>query len=164
MTRPRLRAIYAGSFDPPTNGHVDIIERSAALFGELVVAVGHNPAKRSMFDIDERIELVQSAVAHVDGVVGVVRFSGLLVHAAEEHGATLIVRGIRTIGDFDLEFRNGLGNRDLSGIETALLLADPAHAYVSSSLVKEIANHGGDVSRYLPEGVSKALKAKLRLP
>lgn len=157
-----MRAIYAGSFDPPTNGHVDIITRAASTFGEVVVAVGHNAAKRTLFTIDERVDLVTRLVGGHPGVHSVIAFEGLLVHAAAEHAATLIVRGIRSIADFDLELRNGLGNRDLSGIETALLLADPAHAFVSSSLVKEIATHGGDVSRYVPAAVLVELTGKLR--
>ena len=150
-------AIYAGSFDPPTLGHADIIRRGAALFDRLVVAVGNNPAKRYRFDRAERTGLVQASCdgfAHVE----VVAFDGLLVDTAAAVGAQVILRGLRPLGDFDLEFRNGLANRDLTGIETVFLLASPDQVYVSSSLVKEIASHGGDVSRYVSKDVLDALR------
>jgi pantetheine-phosphate adenylyltransferase len=153
------KAIYAGSFDPPTNGHLDVIERGVLLFDELIVAVGHNPAKKTLFDLDERLDLLRRNVpAHAT----VVSFTGLLVDAARAHGAGVILRGVRGTPDFELELRNGLANRDLSGIETLFLLADPAHVFVSSTLVKEIATHGGDVSKYVPESVLAPLMAKLK--
>ena len=152
------RAIYAGSFDPPTNGHVDIIRRGRALFDGIVVAVGNNPAKKYLFDLEERAGLLRDAIG--DEAVKIVPFSGLLVHTAAAEGATVILRGVRAIGDFDLEFRYGLANRDLSGIETVFLLADPAQMFVSSSLIKEIASNGGDVGPYVPAGVLEALGSK----
>ncbi len=154
-------AIYAGSFDPPTLGHVDLIRRGAALFDELVIAVGHNPAKRYWFDLDTRTQLVSAAVADVDNA-RVVSFTGLLVDAARDHGATVILRGLRALSDFDLEFRNGLANRDLAGIETLFLLTDPALIFVSSSLVKEIAANGGDVSRYVPASVWPRIRERMQ--
>lgn len=155
---PRI-AIYAGSFDPPTLGHVDVIRRAAALFDEVVVGVGNNPAKKYWFDLDARQAMMRtSAPANVR----VVAFSGLLIDAARAAGATVILRGLRAPSDFDLEFRNGLANRDLSGIETLFLLTDPANLFVSSSLVKEIAQNGGDVSRYVPAHVLAALAARPR--
>ncbi len=153
------RAIYPGSFDPPTNGHVDIIRRGLGLFDSLIVAVGNNPAKRYLFDLDERQRLLKQAMPDLE--LTIAPFSGLLVDAAKEHGASVIVRGLRPLGDFDLEFRNGLANRNLTGIETVLLLADPAHAYVSSSLVKEIATHGGDVSAYVSPAIQEALERRV---
>jgi pantetheine-phosphate adenylyltransferase len=150
-------AIYAGSFDPPTLGHADIIRRGAALFDRLVVAVGNNPAKRYRFDLNERTRLVSSCLVGLDHVE-VVAFDGLLVDTAARVGAQVILRGLRPLGDFDLEFRNGLANRDLTGIETIFLLASPDQVYVSSSLVKEIADHGGDVSRYVSPEVLDALR------
>ena len=149
-------AIYAGSFDPVTLGHVDVIERGAQLFDRVVVAVGNNPAKRYFFSLDERISLMQQACAHIEGLQ-VVGFDGLLVHAAKDNDAQVILRGLRALSDFDLEFRNGLANRDLSGIETLFLLTDPANIFISSSIVKEIAAHGGDVSRYVPKAVLRAM-------
>jgi pantetheine-phosphate adenylyltransferase len=155
-------AIYAGTFDPPTNGHVDVITRGAALFDELVVAVGNNPAKRTWFSVEERVELVRASLSGVrGGRVRVVSFSGLLVDAARAEGASVILRGLRALSDFDLEFRNGLANRDLTGLETLFLLTDAANVFVSSSLVKEIAENGGEVSRYVPAPVMAALHRKL---
>lgn len=156
---PRV-AIYAGSFDPPTNGHVDVVRRGAVLFDELVVAVGNNPAKKYWFDLDERTALLQASLADVKNV-RVVHFSGLLVHAAADQGAGVILRGVRALSDFDLEFRNGLANRDLADIETLFLLTDPDNMFVSSSLVKEIVQNGGDISRYVPAPVLAAVTERL---
>lgn len=160
LPSPRV-AIYAGSFDPSTMGHVDVIRRGAALFDELVVAVGNNVAKRSYwFDLETRKRLVAESCADVPNI-RVVAFRGLLVEAAREHRATVILRGLRALSDFDLEFRNGLANRDLAGFETVFLLTEPRHIFVSSSLVKEIASNGGDVSRYVPPPVLRAVQERL---
>jgi pantetheine-phosphate adenylyltransferase len=152
-------AIYPGSFDPPTLGHVDIIRRGAALFDVLYVGIGHNPAKRYLFDLDERERLLREACADLPQV-RIVAFEGLLVDACARVGATAILRGLRALSDFEMEFRNGLANRDLAGVETLFLLSDPRHIFVSSSLVKEIAQNGGDVARYVPAGVVAALQAR----
>lgn len=162
------RAIYAGSFDPPTNGHIDVIRRGLKLFDSLVVAVGNNPAKRYLFTLEERSSLIRTALqgAETSDVLSaeVVPFEGLLVDAAKRHGASVILRGLRALSDFDLEFRNGLANRDLTGIETLFLLTEPGNIFVSSSLVKEIASNGGDVSRYVPPLVARALGEKYPRP
>ena len=154
-------AIYAGSFDPVTEGHLDIIRRGAALYDELVVAVGNNPAKKYLFDLDARERFLRDATASVKNI-SVTSFEGLLVHTAKRSGADVILRGLRALSDFDLEFRNGLANRDLSGIETVFLISAPERIFVSSSLVKEIAMHGGDVSRYVPAAVMDAMKIKFQ--
>ena len=125
-------AIYAGSFDPVTVGHVDLIRRGSALYDELVVAVGHNPGKKYWFDQERRADLIREACRDVSNV-RVEPFSGLLVDMAKSVGADVILRGLRALSDFDLEFRNGLANRDLSGIETVFLLTDPTNIFVSSS-------------------------------
>ena len=151
-------AIYAGSFDPVTVGHLDVVRRGAALFQELVVAVGMNPAKRYTFDLDQRMELVAKVTGDLPNV-RVVAFRGLLIDAARKEGATVILRGLRALSDFDNEFRNGLANRDMSGLETLFMLTDPEHLFVSSSIVKEIAFNGGDVSRYVPPEVVAAFDA-----
>lgn len=160
------RALYAGSFDPVTIGHVDLVLRALPLFDAVVVAVGHHPAKRYWFDSEARAELFRQAVAGAGAARGidvsnvrVVTFQGLTVHAAAHHDATVLLRGLRGAGDMDLELRNAAGNRDLSGIETVWLPSAPELSFVSSSLVREIAGHGGDVSRYVPEVVQEALAA-----
>jgi pantetheine-phosphate adenylyltransferase len=156
---PPRTAIYPGSFDPVTVGHVDVITRGARLFDRLIVAVGDNPAKRSYwFDIDERKALVRASVNAEN--VDVVGFSGLMVRAAEKEGATVILRGLRALSDFDHEFRNGLANRDLSGLETVFLLTDPGKIFISSSLVKEIAQNGGNVDRYVTDPVLDAIRER----
>ncbi|MCA9494741.1 MAG: pantetheine-phosphate adenylyltransferase [Myxococcales bacterium] len=141
-------ALMAGSFDPMTVGHVDVARRAATLFEELVVAVGSNPAKRYLFTLDERMEQATRALHGLP--VRVVSFSGLLVDAARDHGADVLIRGVRGTTDVELELRNGQANRELSGIETLFLLSSPQHAHVSSSLVREIARYGGDFERYVP--------------
>lgn len=155
-----LRAVYAGSFDPITNGHLDVIRRSTALFDTVFVAIGVNRKKRYLLDLDTRTALVEASVAELRGVE-VVSFEGLLVDCVEALGADVILRGMRALSDFDLEFRNGLANRDLAGVETVFLVADPQQVFVSSSLIKEIASHGGDVSDYVPPGVPEALQAAM---
>jgi pantetheine-phosphate adenylyltransferase len=146
-------AIYAGSFDPVTMGHLDVIQRGVALFDRLVVAVGNNPSKRYWFDLEARAQMVRDCTGHLP-TVEVVSFDGLLVDACAEQGVTVILRGLRMLSDFDLEFRNGLANRDLAGMETVFLLTDPKNIFVSSSLVKEVAIAGGDVSRWVPGPVA----------
>lgn len=153
------RALFAGSFDPVTLGHVDIVRRAAAVFDDLVVGVAHNEAKRTWFSVEQRVALMAEAV-HDTGAE-VVAIDGLLVHAAERLGATVLVRGIRGASDLDLELRNGLANRDLSGLETILIPTDPRWSFVSSSLVKEIAAHGGDVAPYVPPGALAAMNQHL---
>lgn len=156
---PRV-AIYPGSFDPLTLGHLDVMRRGAALFDELIVAIGNNPAKRYFFDLNEREALLREACVGVPNL-RVAHFQGLLVDACREMNATVILRGLRALSDFDMEFRNGLANRDMTGIETVFLLTDPANIFVSSSLVKEIATNGGDVSRYVPACAHQAIQRRL---
>jgi pantetheine-phosphate adenylyltransferase len=158
------RALYAGSFDPVTVGHVDLVLRALPLFDAVLVAVGHHPAKRYWFDTHARAAMFRQAIADAGmergadvSRVEVVTFEGLTVRAAAEHGATVLLRGLRGSGDMDLELRNAAGNRDLSGIETIWLPSDPSLSFVSSSLVREIAGHGGDVGRYVPAVVQDAL-------
>lgn len=160
------RALYAGSFDPVTVGHVDLVLRAVPLFDAVVIAVGQHPAKRYWFDTAQRADLFRRAVLEEGGARGVdvstvevVSFQGLTVHCAEAHDAQVLLRGLRGAGDMDLELRNAAGNRDLAAIETVWLPSSPALSFVSSSLVREIASHGGDVSRYVPSVVQEALKS-----
>lgn len=155
------RAIYAGSFDPVTNGHADVIRRAAALFDELVVAVGDNPKKRYLFSFEERRRLLLAACGDVPNL-RIVTFSGLLVDTAREQEAQVILRGLRATSDFEPELRNALANRDIGDIETLFLLSSPQYIYVSSSLVKEIASHGGNVDGYVHESVAEALRGAYR--
>jgi len=150
--------IYPGSFDPITHGHIDVIRRGLDVFGKVMVAVGNNPAKNYFFDLDERVRLVEDICNGLSGVE-VICFSGLLIDVCKKHNAHVILRGLRALSDFDIEFRNGLANRDMAGVETLFLLAEPSNIFLSSSLVKEIAAGGGDVSRYVPPVVVKAIAA-----
>ncbi len=158
MTR---RAVLAGSFDPITLGHLDILKRGLTLFDEVVVAVGNNPAKRTIFGLAERLEILRDCTAELDGVT-VDAFEGLLVDYCQRIGAGVILRGLRAVSDFEFEFQIGLANMDMApGIETVFLLSEPRYIFVSSSLIKEIATNGGDVSRYLPAPAMSALQEKL---
>lgn len=153
-------AIYAGSFDPVTLGHTAIIERAAKLYAKVTVALGVNPNKTGLFSFDERIELLSAGLAHVKNVE-IDRFEGLLIDYCKSKSAGVIVRGLRMLTDFEYEFQLGLANRDLAPeIETDFLFTASEHVYISSSLVKEIAQNGGDVGRYVPPAVLQALKAK----
>jgi pantetheine-phosphate adenylyltransferase len=156
------RALYPGSFDPITYGHLDILRRARRLFDELVVAVVENPRKTSLFTADERRKLVEAALREEKiPKVRVVSYSGLLVDCARELGAVAVVRGLRATSDFDYEFQFALTNRDLdSEIESVFLMTAGQHSFLSSSLVKEIGQYGGDVSKFVPACVAKSLKAK----
>ena len=156
-----MKAVIAGSFDPPTNGHVDIIRRAATLFDEVVVACGNNIKKRYFFTLEERLAMVRECSTGLSNVT-VDSFAGLLVHYCEEVGAKAIVRGLRATSDFDFEFQIGLANMDMApAVETVFLLTEPGNIFISSSLVKEIALNGGDVSRYLPPAALAALTARV---
>ena len=152
----KQRAIYPGTFDPVTNGHVDIITRAAQLFPEIIVAVASNAAKRPFFPLAERIELIQSTVAHLPGV-RVVGFDTLLIHFVHEQQAGIILRGLRAMSDFDYEFQLAGMNRKLSKhVETLFLTPSEDLMFISSSLVREIAALGGDVSGFVPSIVVDA--------
>ena len=158
------RAVCPGSFDPVTNGHVDVFARAAALFDEVVVAIGVNRAKPSgsrLFGPDERLDLLRRAVQDLPNV-RVEEFDGLVVDYARELGAVAIVKGIRGVTDFEYEQPMAGMNRHLSGIDTVFLTTDPAHQFVSSSLVKEVASYGGDVSALVPPFVLERLTARLQ--
>ncbi|WP_248492088.1 pantetheine-phosphate adenylyltransferase [Tsukamurella sp. PLM1] len=143
-----------------TNGHLDIFRRAAKIFDELVITVVVNPNKQGMFSIDERIALIEENVADLPGVT-VDRWTGLLVEYAKEQGVACILKGLRNSTDFDYELPMAGMNMHLTGVETAFLTTAPQYSYVSSSLVKEVAKLGGDVSALLPPNVQAALSAKL---
>ena len=154
------KACCPGSFDPMTNGHLDIFRRAARIFDELVITVVVNPNKQGMFSIDERIALIEENVADLPGVT-VGRWTGLLVDYAKEQGVACILKGLRNSTDFDYELPMAGMNQHLTGVETAFLTTAPQYSYVSSSLVKEVAKLGGDVAALIPPNVQTALAAKL---
>jgi pantetheine-phosphate adenylyltransferase len=158
----RRIAIYPGSFDPLTLGHVDIIQRGSALFDSIVVAVLRNVEKSPLFTVDERLEMIRHTFRDRANVEAD-SFSGLLVDYVSSRKATTIVRGIRAISDFEYEFQMALMNRRLApGIETVFMMPAEEYSYVSSRLVKEVASLGGDVSGLLPEDVEKKLLERVR--
>jgi pantetheine-phosphate adenylyltransferase len=152
-------AVYPGSFDPITFGHIDIATRAAKLFETVHVLVVHNPGKNPKLSLETRVELVRAVLAGKPGNFVVSSLaSGLLVDYCKEVKAEALVKGIRTNVDIDYELPMAQVNRDLSGIETVFLPADPAHGFISSSLVKQVAELGGDISKYVPQEVVEALK------
>ncbi|MDF1594698.1 MAG: pantetheine-phosphate adenylyltransferase [Acidimicrobiia bacterium] len=152
-------ALCPGSFDPPTNGHVDVIRRALAIFDEVVVGVIGNPSKNSMFSSEERVHLLQEVFRDVDRV-SVESFDGLLVEYAGRRHVDVIVKGLRGVADFDSELQMAQMNHHLSGIETCFVATNPSHGYISSSLVKEVARLGGSTDRLVPAEVQQALDAK----
>jgi pantetheine-phosphate adenylyltransferase len=146
------RAVCPGSFDPVTNGHVDVITRAAALYDELVVAVLVNPGKAGLFTVEERMELLREAVAGLPNV-RVDSFQGLLVDYCRAHDIPVIVKGLRAVSDFEYELQMAQMNRELAGIETLFVPTAPQVGHLSSSLVKQIATFGGDVSSLVPKAV-----------
>lgn len=152
------KAIYPGTFDPITNGHIDIIMRAAKLFPELIVAVASNSAKRPFFPLNKRIELVKEALGDVPGV-NVMGFDNLLIQFAHEQQAKIILRGLRAVSDFEYEFQLAGMNRKLSkDVETMFLTPSEESMFISSTLVREIATLGGDVTGFVPDVVVKALQ------
>lgn len=151
--------IYPGSFDPPTNGHINIIERSLRMFDRVVVAVAVNVNKQALFTFDERKHMLRTCVD--DSRLEVDSFSGLLVEYARKRGAVAVVRGLRAVSDFEYEFQMAHMNRKLApGLEHVFLMTDEANFYVSSRLVREVAAFGGDVSANVPPVVAQALTRK----
>lgn len=152
-------AIYPGTFDPITNGHVDLIQRAAFIFPKVIVLVAADTKKECLFTLDERVEMIQRAVKNSCKTVTVVPFHGLLVDAVKEHSAKIILRGLRAVSDFEYESQMALMNRRLEkGIESFFMISSEEYAYLSSSFVKEIAGLGGDVSSMVPEGVLDKLR------
>jgi pantetheine-phosphate adenylyltransferase len=155
-------AVCPGSYDPVTNGHVDIVRRAAALFDDVVVAVLANPAKAGLFALEERLDLLRASLAESPGVRVEAVPGGLLVDYARSIGASAVVKGLRSGTDFAYELPMALMNRHLTGLETVFLPGNPAFEHVSSSLVKEVASYGGDVRGLVPDVVLPRLLDKLR--
>ncbi len=154
------RCVCPGSFDPVTNGHVDVIERAAGLFDQVVVAVLVNLSKQSMFSVDDRISMLTEVTGHLPNVT-VEGFQGLLVDFCRHRDIPAVVKGLRAVTDFDYELQMAQMNRRLSGLETMFVAANPDYSYLSSSLVREVAVHGGDVSGLVPETVLDRLASRL---
>ncbi|UCD15959.1 MAG: pantetheine-phosphate adenylyltransferase [Candidatus Omnitrophota bacterium] len=155
------KAICPGTFDPVTNGHIDIIKRASSIFDEIIVAVVRTPPKNTLFSYSERIRIVKEAVRNIKGV-RVEGFDGLIVEFAARVGAKVIIRGVRMVSDFEYEFQMALTNRSLNGrIETVFLMPHPQYCFISSRLIKEAAYLGADLRQFLPLPVQKALKKKI---
>ncbi|HEY1654427.1 MAG TPA: pantetheine-phosphate adenylyltransferase [Candidatus Tumulicola sp.] len=156
----RTRAIYPGSFDPPTYGHLDVVERAARCFGELIVAIVVNPQKRSpMFSLDERVAMLKESIVGIPNT-RVEHFRGLLADYVKASGTDVIVKGLRVVSDFESEMSAALMNRSLAEVDTFFLMSDQKYSFVSSSLVKEVFFLGGDVGSLVPEPVLRLMTAK----
>lgn len=155
-------AVYPGSFDPVTYGHIDLIKRAARVFDEVIVAVANNIQKKPLFDTKERLAMLKEATREMKGV-RVEAFAGLVIDFARESGAKILIRGLRMVSDFEYEFQMALTNRRLAeDIETVFLMPSEGHSFTSSALIKEAVALGADVSSFVPEFVVKKLKEKLR--
>ncbi len=153
-------AIYPGTFDPITNGHLDIIERARNLFDMLIVAVTNNPYKVPLFTVDERMEMIKNSIKNLTNVI-VENFDGLLMDYAQKKGAIAVVRGLRAISDFEYEFQMALVNRKLAkNIATVFLMPNEKYTYLNSTIVKEVAKFHGDISSFVPKEVELKLKEK----
>jgi len=155
-------AIYPGSFDPITNGHVDLVKRTLGVFDRIIVAIARNPEKDdSLFDLDERLQMIRQVFKGFGDRVAAESFEGLLVNYAKKSGAKVIIRGLRAVSDFEYEFQMAMMNRELEpGIETLFMMTGQDHFYISSRLVKEVVSLGGDISALVPPIVAKKLKEK----
>ncbi len=154
--------IYPGTFDPVTNGHIDIITRAAKMFDHLTIGVAASPSKNTMFSLEDRVELLKAAVADLPNV-SVQGFSGLLVDFVEQQNGNVLIRGLRTTMDFEYEFGlTSMYRKLLPGLESIFLTPSEEFAFLSSTIVREVAIHGGDVSNFVPEIVAKALEEKKR--
>jgi pantetheine-phosphate adenylyltransferase len=154
------RAVCPGSFDPITNGHLDVIERASKFFDEVIVAVGINASKNRLFEPIERVEMIREATVGLSNI-RVETFQGLIVDFCKQHGVQAIVKGLRAVSDFDYELQMGQMNRSLADVDTLFMPADPHYSFLSSSLVKEVATYGGDVAGLVPEAVLRRLRERL---
>lgn len=156
------KAIYPGTFDPITNGHIDIVSRATAMFDQVVLAIAASPGKKPMFDLAERVALAEAATAHLTNVE-VVGFSDLMANFARSQQANILIRGLRAVADFEYEMQLAHMNRHLMpDLESVFLMPSKEWSFISSSLVKEVARHQGDVTDFLPANVHQALLAKLK--
>ncbi|WP_076417466.1 pantetheine-phosphate adenylyltransferase [Colwellia sp. UCD-KL20] len=157
-----IKAIYPGTFDPVTNGHADLITRASNLFSEVIIAVASNPSKKPCFDLAKRVEMIQQVTQHLPNVT-VVGFTGLLVDFAKQHNASVLIRGLRAVSDFEYEFQLANMNRRLSpDLESVFLTPSEENSFISSTIVKEVALHNGDVSSFVHPIVKVALDEVLK--
>ena len=153
-------ALCPGSYDPPTNGHIDVIERAARLFDAVVIAVIANPSKEPLFSLEERTGMLADALAHLENIE-ITSFDGLLVDMAKERGVGIVVKGLRAVSDFEYELQMAGMNQALApGLDTIFVTANPRWGFLSSSLVKEVARYGGEIEGLVPPGVAKALQGR----
>jgi pantetheine-phosphate adenylyltransferase len=153
------RAVCPGSYDPVTNGHIDIVERAAGIFDEVIVAVLVNKTKKSLFTVDERLDMLRSVTSHLPNV-RVDSWHGLLVDYCRQHEVAVIAKGLRAVSDFDYELQMAQMNQQLSGVETMFMPTNPLWSFLSSSLVKEVAAYGGGVAHLVPDLVHRRLLAR----
>jgi pantetheine-phosphate adenylyltransferase len=161
MAKKFVRAIFPGSFDPITNGHLDVINRGIKLFDELIVAVGRSPVKNPLFTPEERVEMIAELIADIPGV-SVESFDGLTVEYAAKKKADAILRGLRSLTDVQYEFQLAMTNRAVAGIETVFVMTSEQYGFTSSTLIREIATLGGDLSNLIPKNVHNRLKKRLK--
>ena len=158
----KTRAVYPGTFDPVTYGHIDLIRRARKIFDEVVVAVAHNPDKRPLFTVEERVRFLQQATRSMRGII-IDQFDSLVVDYVKRKGTRVMIRGLRMLSDFEYEFQMALTNRKLSeAIETIFMMPSESYAYVSARLIKEAGAFGADLSAFVPPFVAEALRRKLR--
>lgn len=156
-------ALYPGTFDPITNGHLDVITRSRELFDRVIIAIAENPAKKPLFSIDERVDMARHVIDETEGMtnIEVTGFNGLTVKIARETGAISIIRGLRAVSDFEFELQIALTNRELApDIESVFFMPSVEYIYLNSTMVKDVAKHGGDVLKFVPEYVKEKLMEK----
>jgi pantetheine-phosphate adenylyltransferase len=161
MSRNFVRAIFPGSFDPITNGHLDVVNRGIRLFDELIIAVGRSPIKNQLFTPEERIEMIAELIKDMPGVL-VEAFDGLTVEYAAKKKANVILRGLRSLTDVQYEFQLAMTNRAVAGIETVFIMTSEQYGFTSSTLIREVASLGGDLSNLIPEIVHDRLRQRFK--
>jgi pantetheine-phosphate adenylyltransferase len=160
--KSKRKAVYPGTFDPVTYGHIDLIKRASRIFDKVIVAVAHNKNKGVLFSVEERVRMLKGAVKSIPNVV-VDDFDGLVVNYLKKAGSNVMIRGLRMISDFEYEFQMALTNRKFAGdIETIFMMPHEDYSYISSKLIKEASSMGADVSNFIPKNVEMALKKKIR--